>query len=143
MFVTSIRIYRKYHIFMHFLRKIIFQFSSKEKISCFQGEEIPSFPIIKERSYSRAIFLERPSFQEVWKKNIWFFVQRLFMGLFPSNFSYLEAHSLKTWQQSLRIFPSQQALQVESTSIWHGYYIDTPKTKFGWLSTSFAHNFSI
>ena len=69
MFVTPIRIYRKYHIFMHFLRKIIFQFSSKEKISCFQGEEIPSFQIIQERSYSSAIFLKRPSFQNILRKD--------------------------------------------------------------------------
>ena len=31
--------------------------------------------MIQERSFSRAIFLERPSFQNIWKKKIWFFVQ--------------------------------------------------------------------
>ena len=31
MFVLFIHIYRKYHISMHFLRRIIFQFPSKEK----------------------------------------------------------------------------------------------------------------
>ena len=34
-----------------------------------------SFPIIQERSYSSAVFLGRPSFQDVRKKKIWFSVQ--------------------------------------------------------------------
>ena len=43
--------------------------------SYFREKEILSFPIIKKRSNSSAIFLERPSFQDVWKKKILFFVQ--------------------------------------------------------------------
>ena len=43
--------------------------------SYFRERETWSFPIIRERSYSSAIFLERPSFQDVWKKKIWFSVQ--------------------------------------------------------------------
>ena len=35
MFVKFIHVYRKYHISMYFLRKIIFHFPSKEKISYF------------------------------------------------------------------------------------------------------------
>ena len=35
-FVTFIHIYRKHHISMYFLRKIIFHFSSEEKISYFR-----------------------------------------------------------------------------------------------------------
>ena len=31
--------------------------------------------MIQERSYSSAILLEIPSFQNIWKKKIWFFVQ--------------------------------------------------------------------
>ena len=31
--------------------------------------------MIRERSYSSAFFLERSSFQNIWKKKIWFFVQ--------------------------------------------------------------------
>ena len=42
--------------------------------SCFREKQISSFPIIQERSYSKKIFLERPYFQDVWKK-IWFSVQ--------------------------------------------------------------------
>ena len=34
----------------------------------FSGEKIPSFQIIQERSYSSAIFLKRPSFQNIWRK---------------------------------------------------------------------------
>ena len=41
----------------------------------FRERETWSFPIIRERSYSSAIFLERPSFQDVWKKKMWFSVQ--------------------------------------------------------------------
>ena len=33
--------------------------------------------MIPERSYSSAILLERPPFQNIWKKKIWFFVQLL------------------------------------------------------------------
>ena len=67
MFVTSTRIYRKYNIAMYFLRRIIFHFPSKEKISFFRGTK-PSFQIIQEISYSRQIFLKRPSFQNIWRK---------------------------------------------------------------------------
>ena len=66
MFVTSTRIYRKYNIAMYFLRRIIFHFPSKEKISFFRGTK-PSFQIIQEISYSRQIFLKRPSFQNIIK----------------------------------------------------------------------------
>ena len=41
----------------------------------FSGKKISPFLIIQERSYSSSIFLERPSFQDVWKKKIWFSVQ--------------------------------------------------------------------
>ena len=34
-----------------------------------------SFPIIQGRSYSSANFLERSSFQDIWKKKKWFSVQ--------------------------------------------------------------------
>ena len=57
-FITFIRIYRKYHISIYFLRKIIFHFPSKEKILCFRGKKIPSFQIIQERSYFGGIFLK-------------------------------------------------------------------------------------
>ena len=78
MFVTSIRIYRKYHIAMYFLRRIIFHFPSKEKISFFRGNK-PSFQIIQEISYCRQIFLKRPSFQNIWRKyhiSMYFFRER-------------------------------------------------------------------
>ena len=45
--------------------------------SYFRERETWSFPIIQERSYSNAIFLEKPSFQDVWKKKLWFSVQPL------------------------------------------------------------------
>ena len=38
-FVVSVRIQRKYHISMYFLRKIIFHFPSREKMSCSRGEK--------------------------------------------------------------------------------------------------------
>ena len=129
-FVTFIYTYRKYHISMYFLGKIIFHFLFKEKISYFWGKKgIPSFQIlqkisyssvnifgktifskhlkktsyfqvfywgrlsfifllknkiifsgkrniVQERSYTSATFLEeRPSFWNIWKKKIWFFMQ--------------------------------------------------------------------
>ena len=61
-------IYRKHHISMYFLRKIIFHFSSIEKKSYFREKKMPSSLMIQERSYSTAIFLERASFQNIWRK---------------------------------------------------------------------------
>ena len=49
-----------------FFRKMIFHLLSKE--SYYQNEEIASFLIIQESSYSRASFLERLSFQNIWGK---------------------------------------------------------------------------
>ena len=43
--------------------------------SYFQEKEISSFLIIEERSYSSVVFMERPCFQNIWKKKISFFVQ--------------------------------------------------------------------
>ena len=56
-----------------FLRKIIFHFQGAR--SYFREKEISSSPIIQERSYFSPIFLEKPSFQDVWKKKIWFSVK--------------------------------------------------------------------
>ena len=67
MFVTPARWYRKYYIYMYFLRKIIFDFPPKGKLSCFRGEKIPSFQTVRERSYFSAIFLKRPS-RNIWRK---------------------------------------------------------------------------
>ena len=66
--VTPPRKYRKYHISMYFFRKIIFNFPSNEKISCFFWEKKPFFQIIQEGSYSSAIFFKRPSFWNFWRK---------------------------------------------------------------------------
>ena len=68
-------IWRKYHISMYFFRqRSSFIFRLKNKM-IFSGEKTSSFLIIQERSYSGAIFLEWPSFQDIWKKKTWFFVQ--------------------------------------------------------------------
>ena len=39
---------------------------------CIFFREISSFPIVQERSYSSAIFLGRPFFHDIWKKEIGF-----------------------------------------------------------------------
>ena len=61
--------------FRVFFKKDHLSFFFQRVRSYFLEKEISSFPIIQERSYSSAIFLERPSFQNVRKKKIWFFVQ--------------------------------------------------------------------
>ena len=62
------RTYRKHHISMYVLRKIIFNFPSMEKLSySIFRKEMPSLLMIQERSYSSAVFLERPSFQNIWR----------------------------------------------------------------------------
>ena len=47
---------------------LIFHFPPKEK-------EISSFLMIQETANFSVIFLEKSSFQNIWKKKIWFFVQ--------------------------------------------------------------------
>ena len=66
---------KKISYFRVFFKKDHLSFSVQRVRSYFREKEISSFPIIQERSYSSAIFLERPSFQDVWKKKIWFSVQ--------------------------------------------------------------------
>ena len=72
------------HLFRKFEENIIFSCIFKERSSfifglrckiIFSRKRNIIFPIIQERLYSSAIFLERPSFQDVWKKKIWFSVQ--------------------------------------------------------------------
>ena len=57
-----------------FLERLSFIFRLVVR-SYFREKEISSFPIRQERSYSSAIFLERPSFQDAWKKKMWCSVQ--------------------------------------------------------------------
>ena len=73
-FVTFIHIYRKYHISMYFLRKIIFHFPPKEKISYFAGKKIPSFQIIQDRSHSSAIVFGKTIFSGHLKKISYFHI---------------------------------------------------------------------
>ena len=68
-------IWRKYHISRYFFEKDHLPFGCLKNKIIFQEKEISSFLIIQERSYSSAIFFERPSFQNIWKRKIWFFVQ--------------------------------------------------------------------
>ena len=65
---------KKISYFRVFFKKDHLSFSVQRVRSYFREKEISSFPIIQERSYSTAIFLERPSFQDVRKKKIWFFL---------------------------------------------------------------------
>ena len=69
---------KKMSYFRVFFKKDHLSFSVQRVRSYFREKEISSFPIIQERSYSSATFLERPSFQDVWKKKVWFSVQCIF-----------------------------------------------------------------
>ena len=66
---------KKISYFCVFFKKDHLSFSIQRVRSYFREKGISSFPIIQERSYYIANFLERPSFQDVRKKKIWFFVQ--------------------------------------------------------------------
>ena len=70
---------KKISYFRVFFKKDHLSFSVQRVRSYFREKEISSFLIIQERSYSSAIFLERPSFQDAWKKKIWFSVQNQFL----------------------------------------------------------------
>ena len=68
-------VWREYHISMYFFCwRSSFIFCLKNKIM-FLGKQNIIFPDDTWKSYSSAIFLERPSFQYIWKEKIWFFVQ--------------------------------------------------------------------
>ena len=69
-FVTLIHIFTKYHISMYLLRKTVFHFLSKEKISYFSEKNT------RKIIFQRKLFWKRPSFQGIWKKyhiSIYFF----------------------------------------------------------------------
>ena len=66
-------IYKKYHISMHFLKKMIFHSVLRIR-SYFREKEILSFLIIQERSYSSATFLGRTIFSEHLEKISYFHV---------------------------------------------------------------------
>ena len=80
MFVIFIHVYRKYHISMYFLRKIIFHFRSKEKLLYFPGKNT-IFPdntrnIIFQCNF---LLLERPYFRGIYRKyyiSTYFFWER-------------------------------------------------------------------
>ena len=81
MFVIFIHVYRKYHISMYFLRKIIFHFPSKEELLYFR-EKNTIFPdntrnIIFQCNF---LLLERPYFRGIYRKyhiSMYFFWERL------------------------------------------------------------------
>ena len=69
--------------------------------SYFRERETWSFPIIQEISYYNAIFLEKPSFQNVWKKKLWFSVQPLLASEKSSFSIFLVLKGLKIIQKKI------------------------------------------
>ena len=72
MFVTPVRWYRKYHIYMYFLRKIIFDFPPKGKLSCFRGKKNTIFPNNTRKIIFQCNFFEKTIFSEHLKKISYF-----------------------------------------------------------------------
>ena len=72
---------QKISYFHVLLEKDQLSLSCLGKNNMFSRKKRPSFQIIQERSYSSTIFLERPSFQDIWKKKIWFSVQCYLLSL--------------------------------------------------------------
>ena len=70
--LKKISYFRVFFLIFFFFSFFIFRLGVR---SYFLEKEISSFPIIQERSNSSTIFSERPSFQDVWKKKIWLFMQ--------------------------------------------------------------------
>ena len=75
--VIFIHIYRKYlfiYLFIHlFFEKDHLSFCVQRMRSYFREKEKSSFLIIQKRSYSSAVFLEKPSFRNIWKTKMSFF----------------------------------------------------------------------
>ena len=71
-FVTFIHIYRKCHISMYFLTKIVFHFPSEEKIPNFPEKNTIALDnrrkIIFQCYFFFFFFLERPFFPGIWRK---------------------------------------------------------------------------
>ena len=78
--------YRKYHIYMYFLRKIIFHFSSKEKISYLWEKRNTIFPDITKQIILQCNFCGKTTFSEHLKKPSYFhvFFLRKITFSFPS-----------------------------------------------------------
>ena len=71
-FVTPVRVYRKCHISMYFLRMAASHFLPREKISCIRGKKKPSFQMIQEKSCARADPFGKTIFSESLKKISYF-----------------------------------------------------------------------
>ena len=67
-FVIFIHIYRKYHISMHFLRKIIFHFPSKENLSHFQEKRNTIFQDITKNTTPQHDFFGKTIFSKHLRK---------------------------------------------------------------------------
>ena len=92
---------------MYFLRKIFFYFPSKEKISYFREKRNTIFPDITKKIIFEWQFLERPSFQKMWRKKIWFFVEWCFCSpeLLLLNLTYSVLSSLFTNVNTIVVRP--------------------------------------
>ena len=74
---------------MYFLRNFIFHFPSKEKKLYFRKKRKYHFPRyykwILQILHTQCDFLERPSFWNIWRQKVWFFVQCLIYICIKSN----------------------------------------------------------
>ena len=115
---------------MYFFEKDHLSFSVSGVRSYLREKEIWSFSIIQERSYSSEIFLERPSFQDVWKKKIWFSVQCYYVSDIQVYIEYI----IKKYETLTTIPPIP--VYINSINIWlvfkikDGYKLElqTPET---------------
>ena len=82
-FVAFIHMYRKYHISMYFLRKIIFHFPSKEKLSYFLEKRNTIVPDITKKIIFQCDFCGKTIFSEHLKKPSYFHVFFLRKIIFP------------------------------------------------------------
>ena len=87
-FVTPVCVHRKCYISMYFLRKAASNFLPREKISCFREKKYHISRQYKKDHVPARPFLERPSFQKVWRKYhisvfFWFFLRKIIFH-FPS-----------------------------------------------------------
>ena len=84
-FVTFIHTYRKYHIFMYFLRKSIFYFPPKWKI--YFREKNTIFPDNTRKIVFQCDFFGKTIFQNIWEKEIRFLCSDIIIvGVLPINF---------------------------------------------------------
>ena len=120
-FLTFMHIYRKYHISMYFLIKIIFfHFPSKEKISYFPEKRNTILPDITKKTVIKREFFRKTIFPEHLKKTSYF--QVVFLRRIPARFFWKD-HLSKTSGKKYTVFRAVDGEKNECIFDWRWLFL--------------------